>query len=474
MIMDALAAAGFSPDRPALWLFIASLILAALFAAYAARTAGAAARLRRDLERARVEHARSEARAAELELMRAELAEARALAGRLEAERAAQDARLVERERALEETKARMEADFQAAAARTLSAAHESFLQRAAETFEKYREAAGADAETKRKALDDLVRPMSEQLARYERGLAELKETGQKDRGELLSRIGDLARISHDARVETQKLTTALRSGVKVRGRWGEEQLRNVVELAGMSAYVDFNEQATLDSAEGRRRPDMIVNLPGGRKIAIDAKVSIGAYLDALEAPSEEARAERIAQHANDLWAHVRTLAAKDYAADLRDALDVVVMFVPGENYFAAAMDARPQLFQEAFERKVLVATPTTLLAMLKSASYIWRQEKSAENVLKVAALAKDLHDSLRKMAEHLAGVGKALDKALEHYNATVGSFETRVLVRARRFAEYEIQGVDGELTAPAEIDGKPRALRDERVPPEGGGAEAA
>ena len=254
MIMDALAAAGFNPDRPALWLFIASLILAAFFAAHAARTAGAAARLRRDLERARVEHARSEARAAELEPMRADLAEARALAGRLEAERAAQDARLVERERALEEAKGRMETDFKAAAASALNAAHESFLQRAAQTFERYREVAGADAEAKRKALDDLVRPMSEQLARYEKGLAELKETGQKDRGELLSRIGDLARISHDARVETHKLTMALRSGVKVRGRWGEEQLRNVVELAGMSAYVDSTRTTCSCWSTSRRR----------------------------------------------------------------------------------------------------------------------------------------------------------------------------------------------------------------------------
>lgn len=474
MINEALAAADMSLDRPAFWLVIAFMLLAGLIGLYAVRTAESAARLRRELERTRVEGARSEARAAELEPTRAELTSARVLAAQLEAERAAQDARIAEREKAVEELRARMEAEFSSAASKMLEAAHQSFLHRAGETFDKYREVAGADAEKKRKALDDLIRPMTDQLTRYEKGLTELKETSQKDRGELLSRITDLARISNDARVETQKLTTALRSGSRVRGRWGEEQLRNVVELAGMSAYVDFIEQGTVDAEERRRRPDMVINLPGGRKIAIDAKVSIGAYLDALDAPSEEARAERIAQHANDLWTHVRSLAAKDYSASLRDALDIVIMFVPGENYFAAAMDARPQLFQEAFERKVLVATPTTLLAMLKSASYIWRQEKSAENVLKVAALAKDLHDSLRKMAEHLSGVGRSLEKALDNYNATVGSFETRVLSRARRFAEYEIQGVDGELPLVAEVDGRPRALRDERISPEDGGAEAA
>jgi DNA recombination protein RmuC len=474
MNVDAVAAVGLGPEDPALWLIIALALFSLLIGAYAARTAGRASRLRRDLERARVEQAKAEARAAELEPARAELAQTRSLAGRLEAERAAQDARLAERERSLVELKARMDAEFQAAAAKTLEDAHRSFLQRAGETFEKYREAAGADAEKKRKALDDLIRPMTEQLSRYEKGLAEFKETGQKDRGELLSRIGDLARISHDARVETQKLTTALRSGAKVRGRWGEEQLRNVVELAGMAAYVDFSEQKTVDAAESRRRPDMVVNLPGGRKIAIDAKVSITAYLDALDAPSEEARAERIAQHANDLWTHVRALAAKDYAADLRDALDIVVMFVPGENYFAAAMDARPQLFQEAFEKKVLVATPTTLLAMLKSASYVWRQEKSAENVVKVARDARDLYDSLKKMAEHLSGVGTSLEKALERYNAAIGSFETRVLSRARRFAEHEIQGVEAEIAALREIDGRPRALREARGSSDDDGAEAA
>lgn len=473
MFIESLAAAGLGPDRPPFWLLLGVIVLAALIGVYAAGLARKAAHLRSELERARIAKAAAEARGADLEATRAELAEMRERATALEADRAAQDARISEREKALAELKARMDVEFQSAASKTLESAHRAFLERAKETFEKYRETAGADAEKKSKALDELIRPMSEQLSRYEKGLAELKETNQKDRGELLSKIGDLARISHDARVETQKLTTALRSGAKVRGRWGEEQLRNVVELAGMSAYVDFVEQGSLETSEGRRRPDMIVNLPGGRKIAIDAKVSLGAYLDALEAESEEARAACIAQHANDLWTHVRSLAAKDYAANLRDALDIVVMFVPGENYFAAAMDARPQLFQEAFERKVLVATPTTLLAMLKSASYIWRQEKSAENVLKVAALAKELYDSLRTMAEHLGGVGKSLEKALDNYNKTVGSFETRVLARARRFSEYEIQGVEAEMPTLPEIDGGPRALRDQRLDDDDGAAAA-
>ncbi|MEM9170210.1 MAG: DNA recombination protein RmuC, partial [Pseudomonadota bacterium] len=219
-----------------------------------------------------------------------------------------------------------------------------------------------------------------------------------------------------------------------------------------------------LDDGERRRQPDMVVQLPGARVIAVDAKVSLTAYLDALEAEDEATRVACLERHANDLRTHVKALAAREYADHLRDSLDFVVMFVPGENYFAAAMETRPDLFQEAFDKKVLIATPTTLVAILKSAAYGWRQEKAAENAVAVAAMAKDIYDSLRKMGDHLAGLGKAIDMSVRKYNDLLGGVETRVLPRARKFADYELPGVDGALETPGLIENavrEPRAGRD-------------
>jgi DNA recombination protein RmuC len=464
MALDALRAAGLDPAGPAFWILMAALIVAIGLLAGLVAFARRASRLASQFAAARDRAAGLAARNEALESLRAELDVERSERRRIEADLAAVTARAAEREAGFLDLKKQIYAEFNAAAAGSVEAAHQAFLGRANEIFQLQKEAVGADAQTRIKAIDELVKPMSEALQRYEAGLAELRTSHAKDRGELLSRIGDLARISHETRVETQKLTTALRSGAKVRGRWGEEQLRNVVELAGMSAHVDFVEQRSITDGERRLQPDMIVNLPGGRKIAIDSKVSLGAYLDALEAEDETARAAAFARHADDLWTHVKTLSGKDYAASIRDALDIVVMFVPGENYFAAAMDARPQLFQDAFARRVLVATPTTLLAMLKSASYVWRQEKLAEGAIRAAALARDLHDSLKKMSEHVGSVGKSLGKAVESYNAAVGNFETRVLPRARRFAEFQLPGVEGEIAGLQAVDATPRPLRDDRI----------
>ena len=204
----------------------------------------------------------------------------------------------------------------------------------------------------------------------------------------------------------------------------------------------------------------MVVSLPGGRVIAVDSKVSLGAYLDAVEAETDDARASHLTRHADDLWTHVKSLSAKDYAASLRDALDYVVMFVPGENYFSAALEARPQLYQDAFDRKILIASPTILIALLKSAALNWRQEKITENAQAVAAMAKDLYDSLRVMGGHLGGLGKALEGAVKKYNSTIGGLEQRVMPRARKFAEYELPGVDADIEVLRAVESAPRELR--------------
>ncbi|MBI1391126.1 MAG: DNA recombination protein RmuC [Alphaproteobacteria bacterium] len=390
--------------------------------------------------------------ARETAALRAQLAEGAARSSALEAH-------LEERERALEEMRARLDGEFRAAASRALDAAQTSFLERANEAFSRHREVEAAEATSRRASFDAAIAPMTETLKRYEKGLADLREEQARARGELTGRIEDLARSANAVQAEARKLSTALRAGPRTRGRWGEEQLKNVVETAGMTAHVDFVEQASLSDGEARKTPDMVVNLPGGRVIAVDAKVSLAAYLDATETDDAAVRDALIAQHADDLWTHVKTLASRDYAAALRDSLDVVVMFVPGENYFAAAAEARPRLFQDAFDRKILLATPTTLVAILKAAAFNWRQEGAVRHAHEVAALAKDLYESVQTMSGRLADLGQAMERAVGKYNATVAGFERRVLPRARKFAEYELPGVGADIPRLKPIETTPATV---------------
>lgn len=457
---DLLNSLGLSPAAPALWLLLAALAAAGFVFARWRSAARRSAHYRAELERARLALTAAETRLEEAGKAETSLSEERTLRLRLEAEAAANEARLAERTRALEELKDRMETEFRAATAQLLEGAHKSFLERANETFVRHHESAAAEGEKRRKALDDLLKPVSETLVRYQKGLDELRKEQTESRGALSSQIGELAKQTHDVRAEAQKLATALRAGPKTRGRWGEEQLRNVVEIAGMAAHVDFVEQASHHDGEQRKQPDMVVRLPGSRVIAIDSKVSLGAYLDAVEAETDEARTAHLARHAEDLWKHVQSLSKKDYAASLRDSLDYVVMFVPGENYFSAALDVRPELYRDAFDRKILIASPTILIAMLKSAALNWRQEKMTEHAQAVAAMAKDLYDSLRKMGENVSALGKALNAAVSKYNATVGGLEQRVMPRARKFADYEIPGVAEEIAALEPLETALRSLR--------------
>lgn len=463
MVLDYLRAAGLGPGGLAFWLVAALLALAIAGYALAHSRQRRIEALRGEQEKIRIALVRAEARLAEADALKAALETERAARADLEKAEAATRATLAERERALADMRARMETEFKAATAQLLEGANEAFLKRAAETFKRYSENAEHEGERRRKALDDLLKPVGETLERYQKGLEDLRKEQRESRGALASQIGELARSTHDVRAEAQKLSTALRAGPKTRGRWGEEQLRNVVEIAGMAAYVDFVEQESHDDGERRKQPDMVVRLPGGRVVAVDSKVSLAAYLDAVEADTEEARAAHLTRHAEDLWKHVKGLSAKEYAASLRDSLDYVVMFVPGESYFSAALEARPQLYQDAFDRKILIASPTILIAMLKSAALNWRQEKMTESAQAVAAMAKDLYDSLRVMRDHLSGLGASLASVLKKYNAAVGGFESRVLSRARKFAEYELPGVETDIEILAPVEDSPRVLRDER-----------
>lgn len=463
MISSALIDAGLAPGSPPFWIALGLTVMGLAMLAswvFAARRAG---RLARALEHTRIRLAGAEQRASDADALRDDLEYERGLRSTAEKSVAENEARLAERERALGETRTRLDAEFKAMTADLLKGAHQSFLERATETFELYKQSANAEGDKRRKALDDLLKPVSETLVRYEKGLSDMREEQAKSRGALSNQIGELAKQTHDVRAEAQKLTTALRAGPKTRGRWGEEQLKNVVEIAGMNAHVDFVEQSSHSDGEKRKIPDMVVRLPGERVIAVDSKVSLGAYLDAMEAETDEARAAALTRHADDLWAHVKTLAAKDYAGSLKDALDYTVMFIPGESYFAAAMEARPQLHQDAFERKILIATPTILIAVLKSAALNWRQERMTEYAQEVAGMAKDLYDSLRTMSAHLNKLGRSLEGAVKNYNAGVGSFEGRVLSRARKFADYELPGIDNAIEESRPVEGALREIRGDK-----------
>ena len=373
---------------------------------------------------------------------------------------------LAEREKSLVDLRARMENDFQAMASKTLDTAHNSFLERANETFDKYHQKANSEATLRHKAVDDLIKPMKDTLTRYEQGLKDMREAQKKDQGELSGRISDLAKSALDVKAEAAKLSTALKSGPRVRGRWGEEQLRNVVELTGMSQHCDFSEQQALTDQNNKlKKPDMVVRLPGARTIAVDSKVSLSAYMDAVESTDDTDRAVLFAKHADQIWAHVRSLGAKDYAAALRatDTLDFVVMFIPGENFFAAAMEAKPSLFQDAFEKNILLATPTTLIAILKSIAYGWRQEKATLNAHRVAGLAQDLYTSLRKMGDNFSKLGTQLERTVKQYNTTIGSIEGTVMPKARKFADYEMPGTEEALPELDHIEPDVRDVRTDR-----------
>ena len=455
---------GLAPGSPAFWIAFALLAALIATAAFWRQASARSETLSRALEKTRLQLASAVQRADDADRLEGALEEERRRRTDAESVSAAQAARLEEREKALVDMKARLDAEFKATTADLLKGAHESFLERAKETFDHYKTKANAEGEQRRKALDDLLKPVSDTLTRYEKGLAEMRAEQAQARGALKNQIGELAKQTHDVRAEAQKLATALRAGPKTRGRWGEEQLKNVVEIAGMTAHVDFTEQASHDDGDKRKIPDMVVSLPGKRVIAVDSKVSLGAYLDAVEAETEEARAAALNRHADDLWNHVKSLSMKDYAASLRDSLDYTVLFLPGEHFFSAALDVRPDLYQKAFEQKILVATPTILIAVLKSAALNWRQEKMTEHAHAVAGMAKELYDSLVTMAGNMKALGRSLESSVKNYNAAVGGFEGRVMSRARKFAEYQLPGVDKDAPETPRVEGSVREVKAENT----------
>lgn len=389
----------------------------------------------------------------QLELLRTDQVE---LHSRLEGEQqqraAAQTAlektqeNLVAQRQALEETKADMKAVFQALASETLSQTTAQFLKLAETKFEGLHQEASAELDTRRVAIEGLVRPLAEALRNLQDQVTRVSQTGT-----------DLTASVVELRQETGTLSTALRQP-RPRGSWGELTLRRAVELAGMSAHCDFEEQLTIVASEGNRlRPDLVIHLPGGSDVAVDAKVPMTAFIKAAEAATEAERQEALLGHAQLVRDHIRRLSSKSYWSELPSAAELVILFMPGESFFSAAIEQDRSMIEDALAQKVLLASPTTLIAALRSFALDWRQHDVEKNAARISELGKELYSRIQKFVEHIDAVREGLERAGKAYNSAVGSFNDRLLPSARRLRELGASA-DAELPAlePTETELRP------------------
>ena len=363
-----------------------------------------------------------------------ELSSARAeLHTRLEEERE----QFAEKLKLLTDTQEQLQIAFRALSAEALQSNSQQFFEMAKQTLGQFQESNSKELELRREAIGQLVQPMQESLLKFDQKLQDL-EVKRISAYEGLRQQVDLLHGTQKAlQSETANLVRALRAP-QVRGRWGEVQLRRVVELAGMVEHCDFQEQVQVDSGEAKFRPDLIVYLPGGKTIVVDAKAPLQAYLDSVQAENDAQRQGFLIDHARQLRAHVDSLASKSYWKNFQQTPEFVVLFIPGEVFYSAALEKEPSLLEFGAESRVLIATPTTLIALLRAVAYGWRQEALAKNASEISRLGKEMFERLASMTKHFADTGNSLRKATETYNKAVGAFESRVLVSARRFQELE------------------------------------
>jgi len=353
------------------------------------------------------------------------------------------------------------ESAFKALSADALARNNQAFLDLARATLAQTQEAARGDLEMRQQAIVELVAPVRNSLDKVDFKIQELEKARAGAYAALNEQVRGLAESQTQLRAETGKLVTALRTP-GVRGRWGEIQLRRVVEMAGMLDHCDFVTQAAVASEEGRLRPDLLVRLPAGKIIVVDAKTPLDGYLQAIEAPDEQTRKARLADHARQVRAHLTALGRKSYWEQFDYAPEFAVLFLPGECFFSAALESDPSLIEFGVGQNIILATPTTLIALLRAVAYGWRQENLAQNAAEISALGKELFKRLSDMGDHWNKMGKALERAVEAYNAAVGSLEARVLVSARKFAELKTAPLGVEIAELEPVEKSVRAVQGE------------
>ena len=362
--------------------------------------------------------------------------------------------RLRERTRNLEDARTTMSEQFQLVSHEAMQKSTDSLLKRAEESFT-------AREKLALERMDKSLQPVSETLTRFEAQVKAMEEARATDKGSLTEQIGQLLSASNETRDVTQKLALALRRGAGVQGRWGEETLRNVLQAAGLTRF-DFIEQHSLDTEEGRRRPDVVVRMPGDKSngvFVIDSKVNLTAFLESMEATTDEAREAAQQRHVLALRNHVRDLSSKAYWDQFKDQIspDFVALFIPGDGFLAAALDRYPGLMNEAMDKKVIIVTPTTLFALCKAVVYGWRVEDQMKNANQIADLGRELYARLSVMGGHVSQMGDALGRAVDKYNSFVGSLETKVLTQARRFEDLQVDHEGKSIPEQKSVENQPK-----------------
>jgi DNA recombination protein RmuC len=441
--------------------------IVALFVGWLLTRLAASGKIAAGMERLKAE----ERRAAEIE---ARLAQTAAEAGRNEQDaqnfrnqlaelRARLETELksaAEKQALLERAEIKLSDTFKALSADALRASSEQFLHLAKSSLSTQTEEAKGEIEKRKTAIENLVKPVAESLGKFELRIGDIEKAREGAYAELKEQVRALGEGQLGLQRETASLVKALRQPTG-RGQWGEMQLRRVVELAGMQEHCDFETQHSTTTDEGKKlRPDLIVRLPGGKTIVVDSKTPMDGYLDALEASDDQVREEALQRHARQVRTHIQQLSSKNYTAQFAQTPEFTVLFLPSESFFSAALHSDPGLIERGVDQGVILATPTTLIALLRAVSYGWRQESIAENAREISLLGRTLHERLGKLADHFAKLGRSLGNAVENYNSAIGSFETRVLSTARKFEDLKAAPEAATITNLEPVDSTPRNLQ--------------